>query len=382
MPDYRVESCAIEHLEDIEQEWESLQQRANHSYFQSWGWIGTWLNQIAIDLQPMVIKVWFDESLVGMGLFVSKDIKRRIIFHARAMFLNEYPFDGRNMVIEYNGMLAAKGHEDAVTIETAHYLLREYKEHDEFCFGAVAEEFFPLSPEKQSIEGVNCVINEESTSWYVDLESFSTGIEGYLASLSRNRRGQIRRSIRVYDQEGSLQVEVARDVEQALLYLDRLKMLHSEYWQSKGESGSFANPLWEGFHRALIHRRFDAGEIQLLKVSSNYGEIGYIYNIVQQKHVYVIQTGFRNSEDKRLMPGYVAHTVAIAYNKSKAMVVYDFMHGDDLYKRILCNQNRKLLWIVLQRKRLKFVVEKYAVGMVRRLKRASSFASWFKRNEI
>ena len=375
MPDYRVESCVIAHSEEIKHEWCDLQQRANHSYFQSWGWIGTWLEQIAIDLQPVAVKVWFDGELVGLGLFVSRDIKRRIVFHSRAMFLNEYPYDGRNMIIEYNGMLAAGGHEDAVTIEAAHYLLREYREHDELCFGAIAEQSAPFSSEERHIEGVNCVINEESTCWYVDLTSFSTGIEGYLASLSRNRRGQIRRSIRAYDQDGSLQIEEAQNVEQALLYLGRLKVLHSEYWQLKGEPGSFANPVWESFHRSLIHQRFDSGEVQLLKVSSSYGEIGYIYNVVLHKHVYVMQTGFSHSEDKHLMPGYVAHTVAVAYNKSKGMSVYDLMHGDALYKRILCNRNQKLLWVVLQRKRLKFVVERFAVSIVRSLKKLSSFRS-------
>ena len=375
MPDYRAESCVIEHSEDIKQEWNDLQQHANHSYFQSWGWIGTWLDQIATDLQPVAVKVWRGESLVGIGIFVSRDIKRRVIFRSHSLFLNEYPFDGRNMVIEYNGMLIARGHEDAVTIETAHYLLRVYKEHDEFCFGAVTEGSTPFSSEKQCIEGANCIINEESTCWYVDLESFSTGIEGYLASLSRNRRGQIRRSIRAYDQDGSLQIEDAQNVEQALLYLGRLKALHSEYWQLKGESGAFANHIWEDFHRTLIHQRFDSGEVQLLKVSSSYGEIGYIYNVVLHKHVYVMQTGFTHSEDKRLMPGYVAHTVAVAYNKSKGMAVYDFMHGDALYKRILCNQNQKLFWVVLQRKRLKFAIENFAVDVVRRLKSHSSFES-------
>jgi CelD/BcsL family acetyltransferase involved in cellulose biosynthesis len=375
LSDYRVESCVIEHLEDIKHEWSDLQLRASYSYFQSWGWIGTWLEQIAIDLHPVAVRVWLNGELVGLGVFVSRDIKRRIMFHSRAMFLNEYPFDGRNMVIEYNGMLAAEGHEDAVTIEAARYLLRKYREHDEFCFGAIAEQLIPFSPEGGHIEGVNYLINEESTCWYVDLTSFAVGIEGYLASLSRNRRGQIRRSIRVYDQDGSLQIEEAHNSEQALLYLDRLKVLHSEYWQLKGESGSFANPRWESFHRALIHKRFDSGEVQLLKVSSSYGEIGYIYNVVLHKRVYVMQTGFARSEDKHMMPGYVAHTVAIAYNKSKGMTVYDLMHGDALYKRILCNQSQKLLWVVLQRKRLKFVVENLAVSMVRCFKRFPSCKS-------
>ena len=93
MPELRAESYVIEYPEDIEREWNDLQQRANHSYFQSWGWIGTWLDQIAIELQPIVIKIYLQDRLIGLGLFVSKDIKRRVIFHARAMLLNECPFD-------------------------------------------------------------------------------------------------------------------------------------------------------------------------------------------------------------------------------------------------------------------------------------------------
>lgn len=372
MSGYRTESSIIKHANDIKGPWLDLQTRADYSYFQSWGWIETWLNQIAIDLQPVAVKVWFDESLVGIGLFVSRDIKRRYIFHSRAMFLNEYPFDGRNMVIEYNGLLAAKEHENAVYRETIDYLLREYREFDEFCFGAITENSDQFNLEMPIDEDVNCIVNEESTSWYVDLTSFLPGIDSYLASLSRNRRGQIRCSIRLYEQGGCLQVDEADKVEQALLYLDRLKALHSNYWQSRGKSGSFANPVWESFHRTLISRRFGAGEVQLLKISNNYGEIGYIYNVVLDKHVYVIQTGFNRTHDKRLMPGYVAHTLAIAHNRSKGMHDYDLMHGDTLYKRILCNRSRKLLWIVIQRKRLKFTAEKFAVGLVRRVRKLSS----------
>ena len=80
MPGYRTESSIIKHANDIKGPWLDLQSHADYSYFQSWGWIETWLNQIAIDLQPVAVKVWFDESLIGIGLFVSRDIKRRNIF--------------------------------------------------------------------------------------------------------------------------------------------------------------------------------------------------------------------------------------------------------------------------------------------------------------
>ncbi|MDX2502921.1 MAG: GNAT family N-acetyltransferase [Gammaproteobacteria bacterium] len=276
------------------------------------------------------------------------------------------------MVTEDNGLLAAKGHENAVYSETIGYLFKEYKQYDEFFFGAIPEDINQLICDNSIVENAACIINERSVSRHIDLTIFPPGIIGYLASLSKNRRGQIRRSIRLYEKDGSLQIDEADNVSQALLYLDQLKALHSDYWQLKGESGSFANPLWEKFQRELISRRFDAGEIQLLKVSSKCGEIGYLYNIVLNKHVYVIQTGFQRNQDKRLMPGYVAHTLAIAYNSSKGMAVYDLLFGDSLYKQILCNRSRKFLWVVIQRKRLKFIAEKFAVSLVRRYRELSS----------
>ncbi len=114
MPSYRIETCILKRTQDIEKEWGELQQSANHSYFQSWGWIETWLDLIAIELQPIVMRVWCENKLVAIGLFVSKDIKRRVIFHARAMYLNEYPFHGKNMITECNGLLVAKDHESEV----------------------------------------------------------------------------------------------------------------------------------------------------------------------------------------------------------------------------------------------------------------------------
>jgi len=365
---YRVESSVIVHPEELKPQWLDLQSRADGSYFLSWGWIGTWLAQIAVDLRPVVVKVWSDENLVGMGLFVSRDIKRHVLIHSRSLFLNEYPFDHKNMVIEYNGLLAQRDFEDMVYANVIGHLLQEYGQYDEFHFGAIADDSSLVNLEKSAGGNVDCIINEESISWQVDLSGFAAGMDAYLASLSKNRRAQIWRSIRLYEEQGQLQLDEAGSTEEALSYFGGLKVLHTERWQSKGGRGSFANSQWEEFHRALIQARFDKGEIQLLKISNSISTIGYLYNFLWHKRVYVQQTGFRIPEDKRFMPGYVAHTLGIVHNKAKGMAVYDLMHGDSLYKRLLCNRSQKLYWVALQRNRLKFVAEKMAAGLVRRLR--------------
>ncbi|VAW54760.1 hypothetical protein MNBD_GAMMA06-581 [hydrothermal vent metagenome] len=369
MSAYRTETCILKNTQNVKAEWCELQLSADYSYFQSWGWIETWLDLIALELQPVVIRTWCGHILVGIGLFVSKDIKRRAIFHARTMHLNEFPFDCSNMITEYNGLLIAKSHEQEVYTEVINHLLRKYKTCDEFYFGAVLEQTASFVMEKIFDEKVNFLINETSVTRSVNLLALQPGIENYLSSLSRNRRGQIRRAIRLYDSENSLRLEQAKNVDEALQFLDGLKLLHTEYWQSKDKGGSFANVLWEKFHRHLIQKNFEAGEIQLLKISCHQGEIAYIYSFILNKHVYVVQTGFVQSKDKRLMPGYVAHAMAITYNCEQGMHTYDLMHGDVLYKRILCNCSSKLQWLVVQRPRLKFAVEKIAVSLVRRFKK-------------
>ena len=361
---YRTESCVIVHPDEIEQQWLDLQGRADCSYFQSWGWIGTWLVQIAAGLRPLVVRVWFEDTLVGLGIFVPGRATRHLLVRSDALFLNEYPFDGRNMIIEYNGLLADSPHQYAVYRETAAHLLQTFSHCDEIFFSAINDR------EVLQLPGVKTL--EESSTWSVDLDNFDLGIDAYLATLSKNRRSQIRRSFRVYEEQGPIQLDEASDLEEALLFFDGLKALHTVRWKAKGGQGSFTNPLWERFHRALIHSRFVKGEIQLIRVSNSNGAIGFLYNFIWRKRVYVLQTGFEISEDNRLMPGYVVHCLAIAYNKQKGMKVYDLLHGDSLYKRILCNQSQTLYWLVLQRKRLKFGLEDCAVNAVR----------WFRRQAV
>lgn len=366
LPEYRVESCAVEHPEDIKHEWIDLQKRADCSYFQSWGWVGVWLKQIASELDPVLVKVWFGDVLVGMGLFVSRQVIRHRIFHSNAMFLNEYPFDGRNMVIEYNGLLTDKEHEQVVYREAIKHLLETHQNSEEFLFSGLCEsKDSKFLQDGNDDSKSNLKVLEKSLTWSVGLDVFDQGADAFLETLSKNRRAQIRRSIKAYEERAPLVLEEACNAQQALTFFDGLKELHTARWKLKGGDGSFANPLWENFHRVLINSRFEEGEIQLLRVSNNGVAIGYLYNFIWRKHVYVLQTGFNIAEDKRIMPGYVVHVLAIAYNKKNGMEIYDLMHGDSLYKRILCDRSEALYWLVIQRKEFKFFVEDCARELVR-----------------
>lgn len=365
MPAYRVSSHTLVSHNEIQADWLRLQKNADCSYFQSWGWIGTWLNVIAADLETLLVKVWQGDELVGMGVFVNKSLHRHFIIGSRALFLHEYPFDSRNMVIEYNGILALPQHRQSAYREVISHLFETNSQTDEIFFGAVSEnEKIPLFGELDWTVRVE----DSSSAWFVNLEDIDPGVDAYLSTLSKNRRGQVKRSIRLFEQQGHLNLRVAETSKEALEYFDGLKMLHTTRWTREGKLGSFANKRWEGFHRSIISERLLAGEVHLIKVSNSQGDIGFLYNLIWRGRVYVLQTGFKQYKDKRLMPGYVIHVLAIAYYKQRGMKVYDLMHGDSLYKRILCNREELLNWHSVQRNRLKFALEDRVVGFVRSLR--------------
>jgi CelD/BcsL family acetyltransferase involved in cellulose biosynthesis len=364
-PKYRISSHIVKNPEEIMDDWLALQEASVCSYFQSWGWIGVWLEILALDLQPKVIRVFNNNELVGIGIFVEKELSRRIIFQSTAMFLNEYPFDDRNMVIEYNGLLVRRSHEQGAYVALINYLLDEQNNIDEIHFGAILNKAYIESAANQFPNKYTLIKKEESLSWYLNLENVGTNIDSILSNLSKNRRAQIRRSLRLYEESGPIKISEATSKDEAFDYLDGLKRLHTDRWQAKGRQGVFANPQWEKFHKSLIKERFQYGEIQLLKVENTEGDIGYLYNYLWGKRVYVLQTGFKMLDDKRLMPGYVVHCHAIIYNKNKGMKVYDFLHGDSLYKRILCDNQCTLYWMIVQKHKLKFQIENFFVKYVR-----------------
>ncbi len=369
--DYRCESHPLDCPGQIAGDWIALQSRADCSYFQSWGWIGSWLEQFTGDLQPTVVKIRSAERLVGMGVFVPGTLVRRRFIRSRAAFLNEYPFDGKNMVIEYNGVLSEQGCEGPVYSELIRFLEEEWQAIGAVPFGSIGEQHRPAVRVNMESDLSRQICLQRHVSFQVDLGAFEEGIDGYLKSLGKNRRGQIRRALRLYEEQGELKLESAKSADEALVFLDELKTLHNRSWQARGKKGSFANPLWEKFHRDLVQKRFEHGEIQLLRLSSDSSSIGYLFNYIWRERVYVLQSGFRFSADRRLTPGYVVHALAIVYNKERGMSVYDFMHGDSLYKRMLSTQSTKMYWIALQRHSLKFRLENGVVGLVRKLRGAS-----------
>jgi CelD/BcsL family acetyltransferase involved in cellulose biosynthesis len=107
----------------------------------------------------------------------------------------------------------------------------------------------------------------------------------------------------------------------------------------------------------LIQDRFDHREIQLLRVKCAEKTLGCLYNFVYENNVYFYQSGINYNVDKRLKPGLVIHAEAVRHNAAEDHKTYDFLGGASRYKMSLATHHNRLIWIRLQKPRLKFKIE-------------------------
>jgi CelD/BcsL family acetyltransferase involved in cellulose biosynthesis len=319
-------------------------------------------------LQPRIV-VFHDAvsaTTVGMCLLSSRT-ERRGPFAVRRVYLNtagEDPAD--ETVIEYNALLCLEGWEAEIAAALRQHLDRSA--WDEFAANGMAE-----GPSLRALTSAafpdSCANLTKVHSHYVDLARLGPLADNYLAGLSRNTREQIRRSCRIYGQQGPLEVQAAASLPEALTMLDELAQLHQASWTARGKPGVFASKRFTAFHRDLIERVFPKGCVQLLRVRAGSALIGLLYNFVHAGRVYSYQSGLRFSDDNRLKPGLVAHVAAIRYCREAGLREYDFLAGEDRYKQSLSTDTRALTWLVFERPTLKMRAMRLLRGLKRRIHR-------------
>ncbi|MCC5858721.1 MAG: GNAT family N-acetyltransferase [Ectothiorhodospiraceae bacterium] len=350
--------------------WTALEHEADISFFQSWLWIGAWLDHIGDQARPRVLR-WTDgDRDVGLAVICGRDRYALHRFPNRTLFLHESGWGRSNFVIEYNGLVIRRGYEQAVAESMLDWFLAEAAWSELVLSAVRAEDPLLAAATRRGMVLVDEL--NRSPCWYVDLTGLRAQRRTLLQSLGKNSRYQIRRQLRRLAELGEVRTDQARTVEEAHAHFDGLKEFHQRYWQSRGRSGSFANPRWEAFHRDVITAGLGDGRVQLLRFSAGEKPLGYIYTLVHRGHVAMLQSGFNYAEFEDYQVGLVCNSLAVEWNLDLGMTSYDFLAGDAQYKRRLAKDANELCWVALRRKTLKNRLEHQLLRVHRRLDRKSS----------
>ncbi len=295
-------------------QWRALEERADPSFFQSWTWTGCLAEERFPD--PILAEAYDGGQIVGLGLF-----NRRRGFGRDVAYLGDTggsPWD--RLAVEHNGPLVARGRADAAAA-ILHAVLRR------------ADAILP---------GMDAA--EPGLPYKSQPAPFAIADAAYLDRRSANTRQQIRRSDRAYGTPAILRAETEAE---AHAWLDEMAVLHQATWIARGVPGSFADPSFGRFHHALIDRGLPRGEIDLWRIAAEAGPVGILYNFRLRGRASAYQSGFAyDPTDARRKPGLTCHRLAIEASARDGVAVYDFLAGDDRYKRSLADGAQTMHWLL------------------------------------
>lgn len=339
------------HSPRVEAVWRSLERHGIASYFQSWGWIRTWLDCLPPALVPPLAVVTSGGATVAAFFLARRRLLRHGLIPTRALFLGTTGlprFD--ELTVEHNAVLRDPTHplslDDLLGVLPPAW--------DELFLPALTPRAFPGSALGSPPTRHHLRVDKTAPAHYVDLDKVRAAKGGYLSLLSSGARARIRRSQRGF---ASLQLEVATELRQAQEIYDELVELHGRSWRARGLPGAFADEWFDRFHRTLVAARFASGEIQLSRIRSLGATIGCLYNLVSEGRVLFYQSGFADFEDPRLKPGLVCHAALVEHNAEAGHAVYDLLAGGAHYKDSLATDELPLTWARVQRPLARFAVE-------------------------
>ena len=343
-------------IQELERIWLDLERRAPATFFLSWDWMGCWIREASLD--PVVLIGRAEGRIVLLGIVTPSTRRSLLPVSINGLWLQMTGDSQQDVItIEYNGFLVDDAWVGRLEADAIAFLLGAVTVHgrrrDELHLKNIPAEFETAV----RASGFSYREVQRKPSYRIDLAAIRAAGRQHLDCISANTRQQIRRSMRLYQKRGELAVERARDVPEALGFLDGLKNLHQRYWTSRGEPGAFSYPFFERFQDRLIQTCLDHGTVELLRVSAGAEIIGYVYNLVYRGHVYAYQTGILYESHPRLKPGLLSHCLCIQRHLEEGSDVYDFMAGDARYKASLGEPGPDMVYLLAERPTLPLHIE-------------------------
>ncbi len=319
-------------FEALGERWRALEARTEVSFFQSWTWMGCLVTERFPD--PVLLEATEAGQTVGLALCNHRPgfPRGRLAFGETGMA----PFD--DLFIEHNGPLVLAERRAAILQAMIAAAASRY----DLILSGIS------GADRTALEAVCRIVpHRHLPAPLVDLASMRRDGGDYLARRAANTRQQIRRSDRVLSAAGDIAVTRAATEAEASAWLEDMAVLHQATWIARGRPGCFAQPFFGRFHHALIQRGMARAEIDLLRVSAGPHTIGVLYNFRHRGRVLAYQSGFDYAGGPRsAKPGMTSHHHAIRYYMTQAVDIYDFLAGDDRYKRSLADRDEGLHWLL------------------------------------
>lgn len=330
-------------------DWLALEATAEGTPFTSWAWVSTWLQHLPARVQPLLFIARDAQGLLALGLLVARRPSglRRLLpghdLHLQETGCAELD----ELTLEYAGLLARRGAEDAAWAAFLRCLAGQ-RGWSRLLLSDTTE---TARIHRHLPPALVCLSRRSRPSYRIDLDALRTAGDGYTAQLSKRMRRELARVEGLYRPLGPLRLDVAADAATARQWLSALERLHTGYWNARGEGGAFASAFFRDFHQGLVGAH-NGRLVRLTRIRAGDHDVGYTYHLYWRRHWYFYNAGLDysllgNHQDR---PGFLAQKLLVEHVLEQGEAGYEFMAGDQLYKRRLATGQRQLHDLELRRR--------------------------------
>lgn len=281
--------------------------------FHSMEWLDSWAETVGRRAQPYVILVWQGNDLVGAAPMVRKRGPIPVI---------------RSMAMGPSDYLHPLSRSDADGVETAIADFVRSREDLTFDFHQLRE------PAEWGLGFDRTLVREQAQCLALDLPP---SYDSYLQVIGKSLRYDANRLASKSLMGRGAKVLVA-DESNVGDYLATFFDLHSARWRKRGLPGAFFGRL-VALHRVWAPRALRRGMLGLNILEVDGKPAGAIYTMRRGSTCFFYQAGMDPSA-KGFSPGSILVADAIRRSIEDGLVRFDFMRGDEDYKRRWMPQNR------------------------------------------
>jgi CelD/BcsL family acetyltransferase involved in cellulose biosynthesis len=316
---------------------ELLERSGSSSVFLTWEWIELWWQVFGRELAACVLLAEEDGRWIGVAPLM---IAPHPVAGGRHLRTLKFIGQGGDTLAEHLDFIVERGREPAVIAAFADQLCGPLRRQWD---ALLLERVVMSSPNggpfaKRMLEhGVKVITRNEQPSPYLLLPA---SMDALLAAKSSNFRYQYQRSRKRL--HGLADVTLRRagqelSVEEAI---DVLADLNRARWQEAGSS--FRTDDYRRFHIALAQRFADRGWLWLAVLTVAGEPIAARYDFAYGGKAWCMQGGW-DPKRQDLNPGTLMTGEVIAWAIAQGLREYDFLCGEDHYKRRWADRERTLI---------------------------------------
>ena len=341
---------------------ELLRASAADSPFLTWEWLQAWWRHAHGRADLSVLAVRDGTTLIAVApLMVSRGV---VSWFSRLEFLG-----GGHAGSDYLDVIVRIGHETEALDALAEWIRTRKM--------ALAMGHLPVGSmgarlaERLASEGWVSSIAPDGACPIVPLAGHTW--DSYLATLGSSHRANVRRRLRVAEQQLAMRFEPVATEPERLTALEVLFGFHERRFRAEGGSTAFLTPALRAFHHSASRRALSLGWLRMYVLSLNDVPAAVMYGFCYNRQFYFYQHGF----DDR----YASHSVGLVLMActvrsaiGEGAELFDFLWGTEGYKDLWTREARALCRVQLFPPHAVGTIHRRALDLRRRLGRLARVA--------